>query len=48
MTEWAIEHNSVWHICADGKQLGYCDSEKDARLLLDSILEVERSKESTE
>lgn len=42
MTEWTIKKNEVWHICADGKQVGVCDTEEAAIELLKSVIKCER------
>jgi hypothetical protein len=42
MTEWTIKKNSVWHIYADGKPLGVCDTEEAAIELLKSVIKCER------
>jgi hypothetical protein len=45
MTEWTIKKNHVWHIYADGKQVGVCDNEEAAIELLKSVM---KSKEKNE
>jgi hypothetical protein len=48
MPEWTITHRITWHICADGKELASCETEKQAEILLDSIRNVETSKQISE
>jgi hypothetical protein len=42
MTEWTIKKNEVWHIYADGAEMGCCEDAEHAIELLRSVIKQEK------
>ena len=45
MTVWTIKKNDVWEIYADGKYVATANNEEEAKMLLEGIEAVEKSRE---
>jgi hypothetical protein len=48
MTEWKIHKSSVWEIHADGKCMATCSNETDAKILFDTVTEIENRNNPSE